>query len=475
MARWQYQGKAEVVSTGKETITLDKWEPKYPPMKRGVGLVLSTAILAGACFLVPPSYGKNFSDPALTDKWKPTYVDYHYQKPKLSRANQPTNAVIVPPVAPSNWEERITIDKWKPTYVDYHYQKPFLSKAIQSGSLFWVYWPPTEIVTTDKWLPNYPNQLLPKVSLSRAIQSGSLFKGTPWNAASALETITIDKWQSEYPDFLLKSAISKFRQPDPPFLWVPPSVEIITADKWLGRYPDYFPKPTLSRAIQAGSLFWADIPRKETITLDKWIGQFPDRLFIKAILSRAIQSGSFFSMWPIVGGPPIPTYTIRELILTAIDTRFKTIVTPDTFNAIRQRIVDAIDSRCKTILTAGGYKMNLGSNVFAWRTTPIQSSEIPALVYRDRTETKEPGWGIYENKLSLEIEIYANTAAEIRECIADLEVAIFNDETWGGLALITDLDSNDTEIEQKEDIFVASKIMMTVEYRTILGDPYTQG
>ena len=119
--------------------------------------------------------------------------------------------------------------------------------------------------------------------------------------------------------------------------------------------------------------------------------------------------------------------------------------------------------------------MALGDNIFAWRKTPLQASELPALVYRDRTETKEPGWGIYENKLSLEIEIYANTAAEIRECIADLEVAIFNDETWGGLALITDLDSNDMEIEQKEDIFVASKIILNISYRTVIGDPYTEG
>jgi hypothetical protein len=404
--RWQYLIKAHVPaakspSDWKEQITLDKWEPKYPPMKRGIGLVLSAAILAGSCFLVPPSYGTNFSNPALPDKWEPTYVDYHYQKPTLSRAIQPTNAVVVPPVAPSDWKERITIDKWEPTYVDYHYKKSFLSRAIQSGSLFWVYWPPpvTEIVTTDKWIPNYPNQLLPKIGLSRAIQSGSFFKGTPWNAASALETITIDKW----------------------------------------------------------------------------FGNIPAYLFQKATLSKAIQSGSFFSMWPIVGAPPGPTYTIRELVIAAIDTRFKLIVTPDTFNAIRQRIVDAIDSRCKTILIAGGYKMNLGSNVFAWRTTPIQSSEIPALVYRDRTETREPGWGYFQNKLPIEIEIYAHTPAEIRECIADLEKTIYTDDTWGSLALCSDMDINEMEIEQKEDMFVGTRILLTVTYRTVFGDPYTKG
>jgi len=119
--------------------------------------------------------------------------------------------------------------------------------------------------------------------------------------------------------------------------------------------------------------------------------------------------------------------------------------------------------------------MALGDNIFAWCKTPLQASELPALVYRDRTETKEPGWGIYENKLSIEIEIFGNTVDEVRACLADLETAIFSDDTWGGLALITDLDSNDMEIEQKEDIFVASKIILNVLYRTVIGDPFTEG
>jgi len=119
--------------------------------------------------------------------------------------------------------------------------------------------------------------------------------------------------------------------------------------------------------------------------------------------------------------------------------------------------------------------MALGDNIFAWRKTPLQASELPALVYRDRTEMKEPGWGIYENKLIIDVEIYTNTVAEIRECIADLEVAILKDETWGDLALYSELDVNEMEIEQKENIFVASKIIMIVEYRTVRGDPYTQG
>jgi hypothetical protein len=170
-----------------------------------------------------------------------------------------------------------------------------------------------------------------------------------------------------------------------------------------------------------------------------------------------------------------PTETIRIKIISAIDTRFKTIVTEDVFNSIRQRIIDAADTQFKTILIAGGYKMNLGSNVFAWRSTPIQKSELPALVYRDRIQTKsEEIWGYYLNEMQLEIEIYAESPAQIRECLADIEKSIYTDTTWGNLALISTLLTDEVQIEQKEDIFVATQIILIVQYLTIMGDPYSQ-
>lgn len=119
--------------------------------------------------------------------------------------------------------------------------------------------------------------------------------------------------------------------------------------------------------------------------------------------------------------------------------------------------------------------MPLKDNIFAWKTTPIQSSEIPCLIYRDRTGTMEFGWGYCENKASVEIEIYADTPDEIRGYIADLEKAIFTDDTWGNLAMYSELNTNEMAIEQKENIFVATQILLTVTYRTVFGDPYTKG
>ena len=113
-------------------------------------------------------------------------------------------------------------------------------------------------------------------------------------------------------------------------------------------------------------------------------------------------------------------------------------------------------------------------NVFEWRTTPLELSEIPGIIYRDRTESRSPGMGVSENVLSVEIEIYGTSKAQIREILAQLERAVEMDPTWGGLALDSELYSNAMEVIQLANIFCASHIVMTVEYRTVRGDPYTQ-
>lgn len=118
--------------------------------------------------------------------------------------------------------------------------------------------------------------------------------------------------------------------------------------------------------------------------------------------------------------------------------------------------------------------MALGDHVYPWRDTPIQLTELPALVYRDKIETKQPRWGICDNRLEIEIEISGSTPAEIRACLADLEKVVETDERWGGLALYSEFDINEMEIEQKENMFVASKVILVVVYRTVFGDPYTQ-
>lgn len=477
--RWQYLIKAHVPAAKppndwKEQITIDKWEPEYPHTRRSLPLALSAAILAGACFLVPPA------------------------------SHTGTNS----------WKEQITPDKWAPTYPN---QFKVLKPARQIDPPFLC--PPTvETITADKWTGEGPDIRFPKVGLSAAIQAGSFFKGMPWDAASALEAITIDKWIGEVPDFRFdKPALSRAIQSGSIFYQYIPG-EIITIDKWMGETPDFrFERPGLSRAIQSGFLFkgmpWDAASAKETITSDKWLGRFPDLFLRVRGLPASIQCGSIFYQWVSgeivtidkwIGRSPdylgksafgryrqteptflwTPPYmppvilpseeSIRQRIINAMDTRFRGIITPETFNSVWQQIINALDLRFKAII-GGGYKLNLGNHVFPWKATPLQSSELPALVYRDRTDQRMEGCGVYEVTMPIEIEISANTPEEIRECIAELEKAIYSDKTWGGLALHTKLDTTEMKVDQKLDYYSASKIVMTVFYLTVIGDPYTKG
>lgn len=143
-------------------------------------------------------------------------------------------------------------------------------------------------------------------------------------------------------------------------------------------------------------------------------------------------------------------------------------------DSIHQKIIGKIDTRFKAILIAGGYATNMGNNVFEWRETPLAATELPGLIYRDPREERIPGCGVYDLSLQIEIDLFSTSPAGIRSCLADIERAVFVDETWETLAQNSEIDSSEMEVAQKENIFTASKVIMTVEYRTIRGDPYTQ-
>lgn len=136
-----------------------------------------------------------------------------------------------------------------------------------------------------------------------------------------------------------------------------------------------------------------------------------------------------------------------------------------------------MDTRFKAILTTGGYVTNIGAHVFWWKPSPLQLSDLPGMNCRDRTSEKTLGCGIYENSLPLEIEASVSGSAspeDIRKILADLEKAVGADETWGGLALATDINSDDVSIEQNENKIGLARVMMTIEYRTARFDAYTQ-
>lgn len=113
----------------------------------------------------------------------------------------------------------------------------------------------------------------------------------------------------------------------------------------------------------------------------------------------------------------------------------------------RQSIVDAIIARFTTgataITVANGYQTNIGAKGKEWQTTPLDASQLDAILVRDQIDKERPdanGQNSSRHTWELEIIIDAvlsetgQNAAQGRKALADIKRAIAVDPTWGGLA-----------------------------------------
>ena len=140
-------------------------------------------------------------------------------------------------------------------------------------------------------------------------------------------------------------------------------------------------------------------------------------------------------------------------------------------DSIRQQIIDAIDARFKTIKTTGGYKTNIGNNVYDWLERDLADTELDALIYRDKSNGKNASsQKIFDNKVRLEIEVKTKsagaTAEQVRMMIEDVYKVIGTDETWGGLAQKTNPSQDNINLEQADKIVGSGTIIVDIEYRT---------
>ena len=133
MARWQYQQRTEPLV---EIVTSDKWAPLCPSRIIVRTLCLTTAILAGSCFLD--------ATPIITiDKWQGSYPS------RLTKFNrvQLSNFIV-------NDYAYVTPDSW---YSSYPIQFLQLQRNREQG------WIAVElnisVITIDEWIANYPNRL----------------------------------------------------------------------------------------------------------------------------------------------------------------------------------------------------------------------------------------------------------------------------------------------------------------------------
>lgn len=136
----------------------------------------------------------------------------------------------------------------------------------------------------------------------------------------------------------------------------------------------------------------------------------------------------------------------------------------------RQQILSAIDTRLKTIKTINGYETNLGNKIYAWKATPLDDVDLPAAEYRDiaNDHFKPAPIGSFRWALTIEIGVITasgtTTISDIRKMIGDVYKAIGTDITWSTLAQWTEQPSDKVEIEQQEKTIGGAKIVFQIIY-----------
>lgn len=148
-------------------------------------------------------------------------------------------------------------------------------------------------------------------------------------------------------------------------------------------------------------------------------------------------------------------------------------------DSIRQQIMTAIDTRLKTILVSGGYETNAGNNIYEFWDIALEEDELPAIIWRDGAEDTELLVSTTQDRrLTVELIMQAvgtTAPTTLRKMIADVEKAMLVDNTWGSLAIFTSpLDITDVfEVDHKERRIGACRAKFTVLYRTGYLNSYT--
>lgn len=148
-------------------------------------------------------------------------------------------------------------------------------------------------------------------------------------------------------------------------------------------------------------------------------------------------------------------------------------------DSLRQQIIDAVDTRFKTILTANGYETDLGQNVFHWKENAFEQDHLPCLEYRDVSDPPEDiAFQLRLHTITLEVRAYAKGSdvdKTARKLIADIVKCIGTDLTWGGLAEDTEQISVPGEInmDHAEKKIAGTLLVFEIEYTSDRFDPYS--
>jgi len=152
--------------------------------------------------------------------------------------------------------------------------------------------------------------------------------------------------------------------------------------------------------------------------------------------------------------------------------------------AIVEQISAAIETRLETITTDNGYSLSVSEVVRPTRIGGV-SPKDKQIVLR-QGNWKPPGEQESASNSTTKVQIYyvtcwvrssdkATTAVdtEINQLAADVEKALMSDDTFGGLAIMSDL-TGGIALESDDGQCEGITLLLEVQYRCRWGDPYTQ-
>lgn len=136
----------------------------------------------------------------------------------------------------------------------------------------------------------------------------------------------------------------------------------------------------------------------------------------------------------------------------------------------RPEICAAVDTQLKIISTANGYSTNV-LNVFEWiEYALVGEDDAPALIWRDTTDEPETDrYGGWDHSLTVEVEgvIHRDTgAAGARALAADVLKAVKVDDTWGGLAEMTEVTEVSLTEQEGADTVTGVLVALSIKYKT---------
>jgi len=162
-------------------------------------------------------------------------------------------------------------------------------------------------------------------------------------------------------------------------------------------------------------------------------------------------------------------------------------------DSIQRQIMDAISTRAATILVSGGFKTDIGSNVFRWKTKAWESHEMPGISIKDPTTPVQwdkmrgnaggPG-GTWKNLTRVEFQVAIELADDstnqavadkVRDAIDDVYKMIAVDITWGGLARWTMPVDHSIDLIEENKTLGGGNIKVDIDFRTLAFNTDAQG